>query len=499
MINVLEYLEESSKNFKDKIAFEDSQKSITFHELKEKAVRIGSALFSEEIQKPIAVYLPKSIDAITSFMAVLYSGNFYVPLDINNPLERIEAICNNIEPKAIITDEQGAIKLKDLFKNIIIYQFDDLNNYSGPLQSQYLSNIDTDIAYIINTSGSTGTPKGVAVSHRSIINYIEWASKTYDICDKDVIGNQAPLYFDNSVLDIYSTLKNGSKLLLTPESLFIFPVKLLQYYEEKNVNMFFFVPSVLVTIANMDLLKLIKPEFNKILFAGEVMPTKQLNYWKKNYPQALFSNLYGPTEITVDCTYYIVDRDFMDDEPLPIGRPCRNSDILILDEEDKLVKECNVQGELCVRGSSLALGYYNDFSKTESVFCQNPLNTHYPEKIYRTGDIVYYNEFGEIIYKGRKDFQIKHLGYRIELGEIETAMGVISDIKNVCVIYNTKKSKISMCYEADYELKPKDVVLALQNKLPRYMIPTELHRIEKFPLNTNGKIDRKLLQKLIEE
>ena len=264
----------------------------------------------------------------------------------------------------------------------------------------------------------------------------------------------------------------------------------MEYFKEKNVNMLFFVPSILVNIANMDILKSCKPAFNKILFAGEVMPTKQLNYWIKHYPNALFSNLYGPTEITVDCTYYTIDRKFADDEPLPIGKKCRNSDVLILDENNKLITEPNCAGELCVRGSSLALGYYNDLEKTENAFTQNPLNNHYPEKIYRTGDMVYYNNKMEIIFQGRKDFQIKHKGYRIELGEIETALGTIKDLENVCVVYDSKNSKIVLFYEAKNEISNKDLILAIGNTLPKYMFPNELRKIDKLPINANGKIDR---------
>ena len=271
----------------------------------------------------------------------------------------------------------------------------------------------------------------------------------------------------------------------------------MEYFKEKKVNMFFFVPSILVNIANMDILKTCKPDFTKILFAGEVMPTKQLNYWIKYYPDALFSNLYGPTEITVDCTFYTVDRKFKDDEPLPIGKKCKNSDVLILDDKDKLVTTPNIPGELCVRGSSLALGYYNDFDKTEKVFTQNPLNKHYPERIYRTGDIVYYNENMEIIFQGRKDFQIKHMGYRIELGEIETALGAIQELENVCVVYDQKNSKIVLFYESDKEISNKDLILYLGKSIPKYMIPTDLRKIDKLPVNNNGKIDRLKLKTLL--
>ncbi len=495
-INVIEYLTETIDKFPNKIGFEDKDNVMTFSEFNKTALNISTNIvnFANQIKKPIGVFLPKSVNALASFIGILYSGNIYMPLDIKNPKERIEGILNNIEPIAVITDEKNLEKLKETGYKGQILLYEEIKKDCTKINTRFEELTDTDGAYIINTSGSTGVPKGVLISHRSIIDYIEWASKCYNISENEVIGNQAPFYFDNSVLDIYLTLKNGCKLIVTPENLFIFPIKLLEYYCEKQVNLIFFVPSILVNIANMDLLKTVKPPLNKILFAGEVMPAKQLNYWIKYYPDSLFSNLYGPTEITVDCTYYIVNRPLKDNEPVPIGNRCKNSDVIVLDENNKLIEKPNISGELCVRGSSLALGYYNDLEKTNKVFVQNPLNDKYPERIYRTGDMVYYNDRGEIIFQGRKDFQIKHLGYRIELGEIETALGSVKELKNVCVVYDSKNSKIVLFYESDTQIEQKDLIKTLSNSIPKYMIPTEIHKLNKLPVNSNGKIDRLSLQ-----
>jgi len=191
----------------------------------------------------------------------------------------------------------------------------------------------------------------------------------------------------------------------------------------------------------------------------------------------------------VDCTYYIVERDFSDDEKLPIGFPCRNTDILILNEQNQPAKADEL-GELCVRGSSLALGYWNAPDKTAVAFVQNPLNPRYPERIYRTGDLVYRNALGEIIFVGRKDFQIKHQGYRIELGEIELAATTLDLLRNVCVLYNEAWKEITMFYEADQDLLPARIREHMSARLPKYMLPTAFHRLAKMPLNANGKTDR---------
>jgi acyl-coenzyme A synthetase/AMP-(fatty) acid ligase len=206
----------------------------------------------------------------------------------------------------------------------------------------------------------------------------------------------------------------------------------------------------------------------------------------------MFVNLYGPIEINVDCTCFIVDREFADDEKLPIGFPCRNTDVLILNVQDQPAK-VDEPGELCVRGSSLALGYWNNPERTAQAFVQNPLNSHYPELIYRTGDLVYRNGRGEIMFIGRKDFQIKHLGYRIELGEIEHAVLQVDGIRNGCVVYNQNKKEITLFYECDRELAPAFIRERLSVALPKYMLPTVFNRMEQLPRNPNGKIDRQQL------
>ena len=256
-------------------------------------------------------------------------------------------------------------------------------------------------------------------------------------------------------------------------------------------------PYALINVANYDVLKDREmPYLKDIFFAGEVMPNKHLNYWRKHLPNCRYANLYGPTEITVDCTYYEVDREFADDEPLPIGIACRNSGVLILNGEGKEAG-VNEEGELCVRGSSLALGYYNDWEKTQKAFIQNPLNKHYPETIYCTGDIVYKNERGEIMYVGRKDSQIKHNGYRIELGEIENAILASKLVDNCCASYDFNNKKIVLFYQAPEEVSKGEFRKAVANKIPRYMIPTDYHREEALKQNGSGKIDRSYYKKLI--
>lgn len=499
-INVLEYLNRSSIIYKNKTAIIDGEKSYSFEDLSVYSKKIANSIINkvDSIKKPIAVFLPKSYESIASFYGILYSGNIYVPLDVKSPANRIAAILNNMGPTMVITSTElyGALIEIGIEKsNILLLEEIEVSIVSDLVISNRISKmIDTDPAYIIYTSGSTGIPKGVTISHRSIIDYIDWAVECLGFGEKDIIGNQSPFYFDNSTLDIYICVSTGATLCLIPEDIFTFPVKLIDYLKEKSINSIFWVPSVLINIANLKILDngVLADTLTRVLFAGEVMPNKQLNYWRRNTHKATYVNLYGPTEVTVDCTYYIVDREFEDSESLPIGYPCKNSDILILNEFNNLVQFGEI-GELCVRGTSLALGYWKDFDKTNSVFVQNPLNTEYPEKIYRTGDLVYINEYNEIIYVGRKDYQIKHLGYRIELGEIETAVLSIENIYNACVLYDQNKKEIHLFYQSADEIEVRKLRLLLLSKLPKYMIPTKYHHYDNLPMNANGKIDRKKL------
>ncbi|EAL4153065.1 amino acid adenylation protein, partial [Campylobacter upsaliensis] len=415
------------------------------------------------------------------------SGNFYTLLDEKMPLERIEKIISVLKPKAFITSKSLNLKL-DL-PTLYTEDFESYERDEEALAKARLRHIDTNLLYVFFTSGSTGLPKGVSISHKSVIDYAFWVSEEFELDENEIIANQAPLYFDNSILDIFPTIKEGGSVHLVPNSLFAFPLKVLEYLENEGVNTIFWVPSVLIYFANTQALEKFKLEkLKKVLFCGEIMPNKQLNYWRSHLPHTLFANLYGPTEITDVCCFYKVDREFKDDELLPIGKACKNTELLVFDENKNFINEVGKKGELYVRGTSLSLGYYNDIEKTKAAFIQNPLHHNYLDLLYKTGDIVAYNEFGELLCYGRIDNQIKFKGHRIELGEIEAVLNSHEKIKNSACIF--KDDKLIAFYESEEEL---DLKGFCKQKLPPYMIASSFVRVEKFALNANGKIDRKIL------
>jgi D-alanine--poly(phosphoribitol) ligase subunit 1 len=500
--SVVEYFEYTANANPDKVAVKDDEKALSFGELRIQALsladEIETCIGSECV--PVALLLPKSVDWIIGLLACLYAGKIYTPLDINTPVNRLKKVHAKLGAKAVIINEKTrALAIQADFGDNDMLSIKSEATSTVCMVDTWRQRLDVDPAYIIHTSGSTGTPKGVAISHRSIIDYIDWAIETYKITGAEVIGNQAPYYFDNSTLDFYLSFATGATLVLIPNQHFSFPARLMGFLLKEDVSFIFWVPSIMVNIANLNLLNNSSgPPLTKILFAGEVMSNRQLNQWRKAFPNALFSNLYGPTEITVDCTYLIVDRPFGDDEALPIGLPCRNSDILILDD-NKRVCGLGQIGELCVRGTSLALGYWGDLVMTKEKFTQNPLNTKYPEKIYRTGDLVSYNDHGEIMFHGRIDSQIKHQGFRIELGEIENACLTIQNVKNACILYKQDQKQIVLIYEAESLISPAEIRSELGATLPKYMLPTDFHHIENMPMNPNGKIDRSALQVMIDD
>lgn len=500
MKNVLEFLESNAKLYPKKVAFIDEFNSITYSILLEQSKRIGSTLLSvNTIKKPIAIFLDKGVSVISAMFGIVYSGNFYTVIDSEMPLERVKKIFSTLNPVAILTDAKHFEALKaEGFENICLIE-DALENSIDEKSLETIRNIqiDTDPLYALYTSGSTGIPKGALLNHRNVIAYSQWAVDTFNINESTIFGNQTPFYFSMSVTDIYSTIRAGATLVIIPKLFFSFPIKLVEFMNEKKINTIYWVPSAISIVSNYKLFDIVKPQYLKtVLFAGEVMPTKQLNYWINNLASnILFANLYGPTETTDICTYYVVNRKFSDDEPLPIGTHCDNCNVFIVNNEGELAKE-EQEGELFVRGSFLAAGYYNNSEKTAEAFVQNPLNSSYPEICYKTGDLVKLNENGEIMYICRKDYQIKHMGYRIELGEIETAASSLERMKECACVFDEENDKIVLFYSAA-KTKDEEIMSYLSKKLNSYLLPNKLVKMSKLPHNQNGKIDRKELKKLL--
>ena len=496
---VIELLEYSAERFPKRTAYFDSNGSYTFEELLKITRSVGTLTAGScGHGKPVAVLMSKGISMIAAFLGAVTGGACYCPLDVTMPVDRMQTILSVLDPALVITEpgqEELVSKLGISCRTVTFSEAAETPADDALLSKVRAASADTDPLYILFTSGSTGVPKGVVVPHRVVLNNMDWLEEHYHFCENDVLANQAPLYFDVSDHDIYCPLKFGCSTGIVPTEYFTFPVKLLGYLKEHHVTAVFWVPFALSVVSTLRGLDAVLPdELRFIFFAGEVMPVKHLNYWRRHLPDAVYCNMYGPTETYV-CTYYDVDREFEDTDTLPIGFPCGNVGALVLGADGKLItpEQTDLEGELCIKGCTLALGYYKDPQRTAERFTQNPLHNDYPELIYHTGDVVSYNEKGELLYHDRMDFQIKRLGYRIELGEIEAAAGGIEAIEDCACIYKTDTQSILLCYTGA-ELTKAELRAALSGKLPHYMMPNRYIYLSEMPRNANGKIDRKALK-----
>ena len=377
--------------------------------------------------------------------------------------------------------------------------------------------IDTDPLYAIFTSGSTGVPKGVLVSHRSVLDLTEAFGETFGFAEDAVFGNQAPFDFDVSVKDIYNAMHCGGRVEVVPHRMFVMPAMLMEYLASHGINTIIWAVSALRIVSDLKALDQMQTsvpvDLRHIMFSGEVMPVKSINYWIRFFPDAVYVNLYGPTEITCNCTYHILDRHYENDELIPIGKSFPNKRVFLLErpEEDGdseaeapavpriiPVTEPDCRGEICVEGTGVALGYWNNPARTAESFTARPGAPATLNRIYRTGDLGYYNKDGDLMFAARADNQIKHMGHRIELGEIEAALNAIDFIDVACCFYDQKKEKIICVYQAE-EDRRKQIIQALSDRLPKDMRPNRYLRMEQMPLNAHAKIDRRLLRTMYEE
>jgi len=497
MINVLEYLEQSPADA-TKPAFIGEKSSLNFGELSQIGQSIGSFLNTRGIfRSPVAVFMEKSPQMVAAFFGVAYGGNYYVPMDAEMPAFRLKQILETCDTPLIICDDTTAKLATEWNLPYPIVNFAEISAH--PINKNALAEIrlrttEADPLYVVFTSGSTGTPKGVVASHRSVIDYIENLSTVLGVGADTVFGNQSPLYLDACLKELYPTLKFGATTYLIPKSLFMFPVKLIEYINQHGINTICWVASALGLVAGLGALdKNVPHTLHTVAFGSEAFPIKHFNRWRETLPDAKFIHLYGPTEATGMSTYYNANRAFAIDESIPIGRPFPNTEVVLLDDDGKTPPQ-GQPGEICIRGAGLSLGYFGDTERTQAAFVQNPQSA-FPDRIYKTGDLGYLGADGELYFISRKDHQIKHMGHRIELAEIEWLAAKCDGIEMACAVFDNTESKIVLYYLAQ-NIEKAGVLAYLKANLPRYMMPQAVYQLDEMPLTPGGKFDRQgLLQR----
>ncbi len=502
MNNILEYLERTAEKYPGRIAVEDDKEALTWKELADLSRRIGTAAGKRIASgDPVVILAPKGPLTLAAMFGAVYGGGFYVNGDPALPPRRLKEIFRVLRPKLVLIrpEEIPLIRQAGYTGDYCL-----LHEAAGEepdlelLERRRKDSCSEDILYGIFTSGSTGTPKGITVSHRAVIDFITHFTEIFGIDEKDRIGNQAPFDFDVSVKDIYSAVMTGAALVLIPRQLFSVPAALLDYLCEKKATVLIWAVSALTMISSLGGFKYrIPSDVRKVMFSGEVMPANQLACWQETLPEAEFVNLYGPTEITCNCTYYPVQKVPGEGEKLPIGKAFPGRRVFLLNEEGGEIREPEQAGEICVAGESLSLGYYHDPAETEKSFQERIFPDGRKERYYRTGDLGFLGKDGNLYFSGRKDFQIKFNGHRIELEEIERLLDQMQGIEKSCCVTDHRKTCLAAFYMG--KVMPGEIRLWLKKRLPGYMVPRKIFQTEKLPLTKNGKTDRKALQKRLED
>jgi len=507
-------LTNSAKQYPDKPAVSAKGRSLSYRELNERSNQVAHLLRSRGIQKGdrVGIYFTKAVESLASMFGVLKAGGVYVPLDPLAPVERISYIISNCEMKALITSGDklrglDATKIPSVKTHLItedkanghqredVVAWGELSTFPAE-NSPELQATTTDLAYILYTSGSTGHPKGVMISHQNALTFIEWCAEEFQVRSDDHLSNHAPLHFDLSVFDVYNAIMAGATVHMVPEETAKFPASLAKFIEEQQITIWYSVPSALVFLllhGNMKAEKLAKLRI--LLFAGEVFPMKYLKQLADFLPHIHLYNLYGPTETNV-CTYYKVDRERLKkQEKLPIGKACANFEVYSVDEHDRMVTKLGETGELYVRGPGVTAGYWADPEKTHKMCVPNRFQPHFEEKMYKTGDLVMLDEFGDYLFLGRRDSQIKSRGYRIELGEIESALLSHPAVREAAALAIPDEEigariKAVVAPHEPGTLTMVDMQKHCAARIPSYMIPELIELREALPKTSTGKIDR---------
>jgi D-alanine--poly(phosphoribitol) ligase subunit 1 len=490
----------------DRIALICDDTSMTYKELDEISEAIAQFLLSEfnEDRTPIILYGNKENIMMATMIGALKSGRAYVPIDISYPKERVESIISEVKPKVIFDFSED-----NEFKDIRVINKSDIETVCEKFKNTTVDMKnwvkEDENAYILFTSGSTGKPKGVQISSNNLDNFVEWIVGYLELDEsEEVFMNQAAYSFDLSVTSIYPGLCYGKTLHGFSKKTLSNLKNMFDNISNSKINYWVSTPSfagmcVVEDGFNSNMLTNLKA----MVFVGEVLPKTLCEELLNRFPDTRIINGYGPTEATVAISINDINRQILSEsDSIPLGYPMKNSVVKIVDGDGNIAQE-GQKGEIIIVGPSVSKGYFNNEEKTKEAFFYDEYKGK-ECRAYRTGDLGYYVD-GNLYYSGRKDFQIKLNGYRIEIEDIENNLIQVTNVKNAAVVPVNKDGKIA--YLTGFiELKEDNGLSSLKNGIaikkeletliPSYMVPRNIKIVKSFPVNVNGKIDRK---KLMEE
>ena len=489
MKSFLSYLNDTADRLPDKLAFSDGAFGLTFRELRQAACSIGARLERDGAKaEPVGVLMERGAAQTAAFLGVLEAGCFYVPLDEHMPRERLERIVRTVSPRFVLTDEKNLTAAEGLCPAAEHLLYADAAAFPGPDRLRDESEEDA-LSYVVFTSGSTGEPKGVSIRESSLLDYAATLPEALGFDESLIFGIQSPLYFDAWLKELLGVMVKGATAYLLPRELFVNPVSLIEYINERQINALCWVSSAFSLVSRLRTFYAVVPEHLKLMcFGSEVLPVKQLTAWQQACPDARIFQLYGATECTGMSVYHPVVGPQDPTKPIPAGKPFPGTKLYLLDDEGRI----GTEGEIVIGGPSVMAGYYKDPERTAAALIPDPGDPENGALCYRTGDMGRLDENGDLVFIGRRDQQVKHMGHRVELGEIEAAALSLPGVNEAVCLYVADRQRIDLFYTGPAQ--PWDLVVGLKVKLPGYMTPNRTEQRPELPHLANGKIDRRAIE-----
>ncbi len=517
---IFDQLSQRAREHGERVAIRVDDREMSFGELDRLHKQVASFLIELGVAKGDRIGLvgPKSESFVATQYGTLRAGACYVPIDKTFPIERTFQIVEDCQIRTMFVDAENAARITSAkqrpaclqnvvigtddevsAEGLILRRFSEILKYSDSPSFDHRP-MDVDLAYIMYTSGSTGKPKGVMLSHRNILTYVEWCLAELELGPDDIMVNVAPFTFDISGMEIFGMAASGAQMILIENQTRITTV--LDAVQRYKATFMATVPTVIGTMVNNPRVfgRYDLGSLRTIISGAAVCPPVFMKTLHENLPKAKLYNLYGPTEATIYCLYYRIDdpHSIAVDKPLPIGVPFENTEAYVVTADGEEAKR-GQEGELILRGSHVALGYFGNDEKTQAAFRSFPLQPHLGEKVYYTGDVARQDAAGVFHFLGRNDDMVKSRGYRIELNEIDLALSTMATDLDSFAVIAVPDELIENTLVAVVVRKPnskiteKELKAACKERLPAYMVPDVVEFRDALPQTSSGKINKKAL------